>query len=89
MELTCAGTAVSAGRGSDCLGNPLNAVAWLANTARDFGDPLRAGDVVLSGALGPMTAVVPGALYVATIPGLGTVEAQFGDDRANATVTGA
>jgi 2-keto-4-pentenoate hydratase len=72
---------VSVGRGADCLGNPLNAIAWLADTARDFGDPLRAGDIVLSGALGPMTPVLPGALYIATIGELGTVQARFGEHK--------
>ncbi|MGV9664200.1 2-keto-4-pentenoate hydratase [Nocardia niigatensis] len=52
---------VSTGTGSDCLGDPLAALAWLAQTARDVGDPLRAGETVLSGALGPMAPLRPGA----------------------------
>jgi 2-keto-4-pentenoate hydratase len=74
---------VSKGTGADCLGDPLAAMAWLARTARDFGDPLRAGQVVLSGALGPMAATPPGARVRAEITGLGPVAATFSrrDDR--------
>ncbi|MFC9837934.1 2-keto-4-pentenoate hydratase [Rhodococcus sp. NPDC127530] len=50
---------VSRGKGRDCLGDPLNALAWLAATAIEFGAPLRAGDIVLSGALGPMITIEP------------------------------
>jgi 2-keto-4-pentenoate hydratase len=64
---------VSEGTGAACLGDPLAALAWLAETARDLGDPLRAGQVVLSGALGPMVALPPGAKVRASLTGLGDV----------------
>ncbi|WP_330256948.1 fumarylacetoacetate hydrolase family protein [Nocardia sp. NBC_00565] len=60
MSMFVDGEIVSTGTGSACLGDPLNALAWLARTARDFGDPLRAGEIVLSGALGPMAPLRPG-----------------------------
>ncbi|MBJ7337515.1 fumarylacetoacetate hydrolase family protein [Mycolicibacterium sp.] len=79
MRLTQDGTEVSNGSGADCLGSPLIALAWLARTARDNGSPLRAGHIVLSGALGPMVPVAPGATYAATIDGIGSVEVSFAE----------
>lgn len=73
------GELVSEGSGIDCLGDPLAALAWLARTSRDLGAPLRAGEVVLSGALGPMVDAPPGSRIVADLSVLGRVEATFSD----------
>ncbi len=75
MSMTIDGVEVSTGNGAACLGDPLNAVAWLAKYARDFGVPLRAGQVLLSGALGPMRQVAPGEVVTAHISGLGSATA--------------
>lgn len=77
MTLLEDGREVSSGTGAACLGDPLNALAWLAAVAAELGDPLRAGEVVLSGALGPMVPVRPGAGYRAVLSGLGEVRAVF------------
>jgi 2-keto-4-pentenoate hydratase len=84
MTMTRTGNVVSAGSGAECLGDPLAAVAWLAATARDYGMPLRAGDVVLSGALGPMVPVAPGDTFRAELTGLGRVHASFTDQTQEA-----
>ncbi|WP_072806154.1 2-keto-4-pentenoate hydratase [Rhodococcoides yunnanense] len=77
MTMTADGVQVSAGKGSDCLGSPWEALVWLANTCLSYGSPLRAGEVILSGALGPMVAVTPGSTYAASISGIGDVSATF------------
>ena len=71
---------VSTGSGAACLGNPLNAVLWLAQTSARLGRPLRAGELVLSGALGPLVPVGPGDDVRAEITGLGPVRVAFGGE---------
>ncbi|MFK0113644.1 2-keto-4-pentenoate hydratase [Streptomyces sp. NPDC091217] len=77
MRLYADGELASAGDGAACLGDPLAALLWLARTAREFGDPLRAGQIVLSGALGPLVPTPPGTTVRAEMPGLGSVTAAF------------
>lgn len=77
MTMRRNGTVVSEGTGRDCLGDPVEALLWLARTALEIGDPLRAGDLVLSGALGPMVDVAPGDVFEVAISPLGTVTARF------------
>jgi 2-keto-4-pentenoate hydratase len=80
MTLTQNGTVVSSGTGRECLGDPLNALLWLAEKSQELGTPLLAGDVVLSGALGPMVDVRPGDVLVADIPALGSVSISFSQE---------
>jgi 2-keto-4-pentenoate hydratase len=77
MVLTLDGNVASVGAGGACMGHPLAAAAWLASTLSSRGQTLRAGDIIMSGALGPMAAVAPGNQVRVKIGGLGTAEFSF------------
>jgi 2-keto-4-pentenoate hydratase len=81
MVLEVNGAIASIGAGAACLGHPLHAAVWLARTLAERGEPLRAGDVVLTGALGPMVAIAPGMVVRASIGGLGSCGFVCGGDR--------
>jgi 2-keto-4-pentenoate hydratase len=73
MELWLNGELRSEGLGSACLGSPLRAAVWLANTMLRLREPLRKGDIILSGALGPMVNLSQGDVVKARVEGLGAV----------------
>lgn len=78
LTMTVDGDVASTGNGAACLGDPLLALEWVARTAIELGRPLRAGEVVLSGALGPMVPFTAGTTVTAHISGLGDVSAVAG-----------
>ncbi len=64
---------VSTGAGAACLGHPLNAARWLANALSSRGVSLYAGDVIMTGALGPMKPITHGDTIFADFGPLGSI----------------
>jgi 2-keto-4-pentenoate hydratase len=77
MTLTKNGEVASTGSGAACMDNPLNAALWLAQKMAAQGNPLRKGEVLLSGALGPMVPISQGDKIEASIDGLGSVKLEI------------
>jgi 2-oxopent-4-enoate/cis-2-oxohex-4-enoate hydratase len=77
MTLEKNGEVIGTGTGAATLGSPLRAVAWLANTLGRFGRPLKAGEVILSGSLGPLVPVAAGDRMRVEIEGLGSAKVSF------------
>jgi 2-oxopent-4-enoate hydratase len=71
------GEQVGEGAGAAVLGHPAEAVAWLANALANFGEWLRAGDVVLPGAMCASVFANAGETFEATYTGLGKVGVRF------------
>ncbi|ABE47001.1 2-keto-4-pentenoate hydratase [Polaromonas sp. JS666] len=77
MVMERRGDQVSVGTGSACMGNPLLAAVWLADVMARYGQPLQPGDIVMTGALGPMVPAAASDIFDAHIQGLGRVRASF------------
>ena len=77
MKLSKNGEVVSEGTGASCLGSPLNATLWLAQKMVSVGTPLRAGELILSGAVGAMVSVAEGDVISARFENFGSVSVEF------------
>ena len=77
MSMEKNGVVVATGTGAATMGSPLEAVAWLANALGRLDVTLRAGEIVLSGALGAMVPVAAGDRLHASIAGIGTCSVSF------------
>ena len=77
MKIYKNGTFESEGFGSSVQGNPLTAVAWLANTLGEYGIPFKAGEVILSGSWAPLITVVAGDEMSLEIEGAGSCSCRF------------
>jgi len=80
MALRVDGEVISTGSGAACLDHPCLAVAWLANKLGEFGVSLKAGEIILSGAFGPVVPVTGDAHVEVEISGLGRVSCRFGGE---------
>ncbi|MDP2093569.1 MAG: 2-keto-4-pentenoate hydratase [Hydrogenophaga sp.] len=77
MQMAINGQTVSVGTGAACLGHPLRAAYWLACAMAERGQSLKAGQVILSGALGPMVPLQAGDAVHASIGALGSVSCRM------------
>lgn len=77
MQMRVNGELVSTGSGASCLGHPLRSAYWLACLMAKNNQPLRRGEVILSGALGPMMPVKAGDAVDVHMSGLGQVSCRF------------
>jgi 2-keto-4-pentenoate hydratase len=77
MVLYKNGRIVNTGVGAAALGNPANCVAWLANKLIEFGITLKAGEVILSGALSAAVDAEPGDHFSVRFAHIGEVSVRF------------
>jgi 2-keto-4-pentenoate hydratase len=73
MIFTRNGEIVATGAGAAAMGDPMAAVAWIANTLAPMGITLAAGSVIMTGALHAMVPVQPGDVFRADFDRLGPI----------------
>ena len=74
VQLSINGQKIGSGNGGDVMGNPLNALAWLAEKLAVAGIPLRRGMIVMTGSMVPIQYPIAGDRVLVEISGLGTTE---------------
>ena len=73
-RLSINGHEIGKGKGGDVMGNPLNALAWLAEARAAAGTPLARGAIVMTGSMVPIQFPTPGDCASVEVEGLGSVE---------------
>ncbi len=73
-RLSISGGEIGSGSGSDVMGNPLNALAWLADKLAAAGTPMRRGMIVMTGSMVPIQYPSAGDRVLVEVSGLGTAE---------------
>lgn len=77
MDIRKNGAHIASGLGAAVQGHPATAVAWLANTLGAFGIPFLKGEIILSGSLAPLLAIVPGDRFEMSLSGIGGASISF------------
>lgn len=77
MTVANNGVEVATGTGSTALGSPADCVAWLSNALSEFGTPLKAGEIILSGSLVPLQPVHAGDRLSVEVEGIGQATVRF------------
>lgn len=83
------GREVGRGQAGDALGSPWRALLWLSHALLHEGRALEVGEVVLTGALGPVQGLLPSKAagrYRVTVEGLGSASVEIVPDRASAAI---
>jgi len=73
-RLTINGREIGHGKGGDVMGNPLNALAWLADKLATAGTPLKRGMIVMTGSMVPIQFPAAGDHAIVEVEELGTAE---------------
>jgi 2-keto-4-pentenoate hydratase len=77
MMISRNGEMLATGSGAAALGHPAHAVAWLANKLHEFGISLKAGELILPGALSAAIGVEKGDTFTAEFGPVGSVTVTF------------
>jgi 2-oxo-3-hexenedioate decarboxylase len=71
------GEVISTGAGAAVMGHPARAIAWMVNKLSKAGQGIKAGDIVLAGAMSGAEVIAAGDHFSASFDGMGSVEVFF------------
>lgn len=80
MRFTSDDIEVGRGTGANCLGCPLTVLRWFFDKARELEWEVKAGHLILTGAMAPPTPAGSGVRHQATLTGLGQVSFRLSEN---------